>query len=118
MSGSVLRLKSYAFSIEVVNVVRLLQKEKREYVLSKQLIRSGTAIGALIAEAEFGQSKADFIHKMYIALKEANETRYWLNLLYDTQFIEKSIYQSRVKECTELVKLLVSTIKTSKQNLR
>tara|TARA_R110002124_G_scaffold247077_1_gene412216 strand:- start:214 stop:510 length:297 start_codon:yes stop_codon:yes gene_type:complete len=98
--------------------VRLLQKEKREYVLSKQLIRSGTAIGALIAEAEFGQSKADFIHKMYIALKEANETRYWLNLLYDTQFIEKSIYQSRVKECTELVKLLVSTIKTSKQNLR
>ena len=75
-----LKDKSYAFAIRTVNLYRFLCDEKKEFVLSKQLLRSGTAIGALIREAEFGQSKADFTSKMSIALKEANETHYWLNL--------------------------------------
>lgn len=78
---TILRDKSYAFAVRIVKLSQFLQSEKREFVLSKQLLRSGTAICALIKEAEFGQSKADFIHKMSISLKEANETEYWISLL-------------------------------------
>ena len=88
MTKSVLREKSYGFAIKIVNLSQLLFTEKKEFVLSKQLLRSGSAIGALIREAEFAQSKKDFINKMSIALKEANETLYWLDLLKDTHFLE------------------------------
>jgi four helix bundle protein len=96
MGESVLRDKSYAFAIEIVKLAQVLQKNSREYDLSRQVLRSGTAIGALIFEAQFGQSKADFIHKLTIAMKEANETKYWLNLLKDNGFIEEIAFQALI----------------------
>lgn len=114
MKESVLRDKSYAFAIRIVLTVKELQKEKKEFVLTKQLLRSGTAVGALISEAEFGQSKADFIHKLSIALKEANETKYWLNLLHDTDYLSEEAFFEHRRDCMELIKILVSSIKTLK----
>jgi four helix bundle protein len=115
MSKSILKDKSYLFAVDIVKLSQSLQKDKKEFILSKQLIRSGTAIGALIREAEFAESKADFRHKMYISLKEANETKYWLSLLKDTGFLEKKHYLSLFNFCKELVAMLVSTIKTLKK---
>jgi four helix bundle protein len=103
------------FAIRIVKLSQYLQDEKREFVLSKQVLRSGTAIGALVREAEFGQSKPDFTSKMSIALKEANETDYWLSLLKDTEFISEKEYMSLQGDCKELIAMLVSTVKTSKQ---
>jgi four helix bundle protein len=115
MKKSVLRDKSYAFAIRTVRLVQFLQTESKEFVLSKQVLRSGTAIGALISEAEFGQSRADFINKMNVALKEANETEYWLRLLMDTNYIEQKLFESLHTDCRELIAMLVSTVKTLKQ---
>ena len=109
-----LRDKSYQFSIRIVRLCQFLQKNKKEFVLSKQVLRSGTAVGALIREAEFGQSKADFTSKMSIALKEANETDYWLSLLMDTDYISESQFLSLQPDCKELIAMLVATVKTSK----
>jgi len=117
MSESILKTKSYKFAIRIVKFFLFLRKDKKEYVLSKQVLKSGTAIGALVREAEFGQSKADFINKMQIALKEANETDYWLNILCDTDYITDKMFQSIDFDCQELIKLLVSTVKTSKQRI-
>lgn len=89
MGKSVLGDMSYTFSIRIVRLMQYLQCERKEYALSKQILRSGTSIGALIKEAEFGQSNSDFIHKMSIALKEANETDYWLNICMIRRFIIK-----------------------------
>jgi len=114
MSKSILRDKSYAFAIRIVKLSRHLQIEKKEFVLSKQILRSGTAIGALIREAEFGQSKADFTHKMNIALKEANETEYWLSILTDTDYLDQKLFESLQSDCKELIAMLVATVKTSK----
>ena len=114
MSESVLKVKSYAFAIRVVELNRFLCAERKEFVLSKQLLRSGTAVGALIREAEFGQSRADFRSKMTIALKEANETQYWLSLLKDTNYIDARGYESISNDCLELIKMLVATVKTTK----
>jgi len=91
--------------------------EKKEFVLSKQVLRSGTAIGALIREAEHAQSKADFLNKMNVALKEANETEYWLMLLKDSGFLSKDEFQSVHTDCDELLRLLVSIVKTTKTTL-
>jgi four helix bundle protein len=93
---------------------QFLQQDRKEYVLSKQVLRSGTAVGALIREAEFGQSRADFASKMGISLKEANETEYWLSLLKDTDFISESQFKGLQSNCKELIAMLVSTVKTSK----
>jgi four helix bundle protein len=109
-----LKDKSYAFAIRIVKLSQYLQRDKKEFVLSKQVLRSGTAIGALIREAEFGQSKADFTSKMNISLKEANETDYWLSLLKDTDFIREDQFLSLQADCKELIAMLVSTVKTSK----
>ena len=114
MSKSILKDKSYAFAIRVVKLSQFLQSEKKEYVLSKQVLRSGTAVGALIREAEFGQSKADFISKMSISLKEANETEYWICILKDTNYIEQNLFESLQSDCKELIAMLVSSIKTAK----
>jgi len=108
--------KSFAFALRIVKMSKYLQAEKREYVLSKQVLRSGTAIGALVREAEHAQSKADFLNKMNIALKEANETDYWIELLYQSGEISRESYQSIKPDIQELLRLLVSIVKTSKEN--
>jgi four helix bundle protein len=117
MAESILKTKSYKFALRIIKLAKFLNQEKKGFILSKQIIRSGTAVGALIREAEFGQSKLDFISKMSIGLKEANETEYWLNLLKDSDYINIDNFESMDQDCLELIKLLVSTIKTTKQNL-
>lgn len=106
--------KSFAFALRVVKLAKYLQEEKREFVLSKQLLRSGTAVGALVREAEQAESHADFIHKMAIALKEANETVYWIDLLNQSGYIDTKGYESIYPDIQELMKLLVSIVKTAK----
>jgi len=113
---NVIKEKSFAFALRVVKLHRFLSQDKKEYVLSKQLLRSGTAIGALVREAEHAESKADFVHKLSIALKEANETSYWIELLHQSEIITEQQHQSISPDATELIKLLVSIIKTSKTN--
>ena len=114
MGKSILKDKSYAFAIRIVKLSQFLQEEKKEYVMSKQVLRSGTAVGALIREAEFGQSKADFASKMSISLKEANETEYWLSILKDTNYIEQNLFEHMQSDSKELIAMLVSSIKTVK----
>lgn len=117
MKKNVVKEKSFAFAIRIVKLYQYLVG-KQEFVLSKQLLRSGTAIGALIREGEHAESKADFVHKMSVALKEANETAYWLELLFQTDFLTEKEYTAIKHDCEELIKLLVSIIKTSKTNTR
>jgi four helix bundle protein len=112
---NVLKTKSYDFAIRIVRLSQYLQQERKEFVLSKQILRSGTAIGALIREAEYGQSKNDFIHKLTISLKEANETEYWINILKDTGYIEIKMYDSLIVHNQELLKILIASIKTARQ---
>lgn len=116
MKENVIKTKSFAFALRVVKLAQYLQKEKQEYVLSKQVLRSGTSVGALVREAEHAQSKADFISKMSIALKEANETEYWIDLLHQSDYIDDSNYQSIYPDIEELLKLLVSIVKTSRSD--
>ncbi len=116
LGENVLKSKSYAFALRVIKLYKYLCNEHREYVLSKQVLRSGTAVGALISEAEFGQSKADFINKLSIGLKEANETLYWLSLLKDAMYLDAKKFESIKVDNEELIKLLVSSIKTAKKN--
>ena len=115
---SVLLNKSYAFAIRIVNMTRFLVTEKKEYILTKQILRSGTAIGALITESKRAESTLDFIHKLNIALKEADETQYWISLLKDTTLIDQKMYVSMSKDANELIAMLVSSIKTAKANLK
>ena len=117
MKESILKAKSYKFALRIIKLSKFLNIHNKEYILSKQIIRSGTAVGALIREAEFGQSKLDFISKMSISLKEANETEYWLNLLKDSDYLTIENFESIDSDCLELIRLLVSTIKTAKLNL-
>ena len=114
---NVIHVKTYAFAIRVVNAYRFLCNSQQEYVLSKQMLRSGTAVGALVAEAHHAQSSAAFLNKMNIALKEANETSYWLSLLKDTGYLEIEQYDSIAKDCNEIIALLVSIVKSMKNNL-
>lgn len=113
---NVLKDKSFTFSIHIVEQYKRLT-ESKEFVMSKQLLRSGTAIGALIREAEFAQSRADFISKLSISLKEANETCYWLELLHGTHYIDAERFEKSSKYINELISMLVSSIKTSKLKL-
>lgn len=108
-----LKQKSYSFALEIIKVCRELHAEK-EFILSKQLLRSGTAIGALVEEANQAESKADFIHKLSIANKEANETQYWIRLLIDSEVMDSTKGEVLHKQCTELIKILTASIKTSK----
>ncbi len=109
--------KSKAFAVRIVRLYRYLNDEKREYVLSKQLLRSGTSIGANLAEAECAISKRDFLSKVYIALKECSETKYWLELLHETDYLTEQEYQSINSDCEELKKMLSSTTKTLSSTL-
>ena len=114
---NIIAVKSYAFAIQIVMLYKFLSDEKREFVLSKQLLKSGTAIGALVKEAEHAQSKADFLNKMNIALKEANETDYWLMLLKDTNYIDQEDFQAVHQDCSEILRLLISIVKSTKSTL-
>ena len=111
--GAILE-KSMAFAIRVVNLYKYLRDEKREYVLSKQLLRSGTSIGANVREAHYGQSRSDFTAKMSIALKEASGTAYWLELLAKTEYLTTEQYESMKTDCSEVAKLLTTIVKNSK----
>ena len=106
--------KSFLFSVRIVKLARYLQEEKKEYILSKQLIRSGTSIGANIVESQQAQSRADFISKLSIALKESSETNYWLRLLNATDYLSESEFTSIIADCRELEKILTSIIKTTR----
>src|SRR3954463_14506065 len=105
--------KSLAFAIRVVKLYKWIVDTQKEFVLSKQLLRSGTAIGALVKEAEHAQSKADFLNKMNVALKEANETMYWLMLLKDTNYISEKEFASMANDASEILKVLISIVKTT-----
>ena len=105
--------KSFEFAVRIVNLYKYLVKEQKEYVLSKQLLRCGTSIGANVAEAQRGQSKADFAAKMNIALKEANETMYWLRLMYRTEYLTELQYKSIYEDAQQLLNLLTAICKTA-----
>src|SRR5688572_32574495 len=95
---SVLRSKSFDFAVRIINLYKYLKKKHGEYIISQQVMRAGTSIGALIREAEFAESRRDFMHKLYIGLKEANESMYWLELLYATEYITKKMFESMHKD--------------------
>ena len=111
---NIIKDKSFAFALRIVKLNKLLI-EKKEFVLSKQLLRSGTAVGALVREADHAESTADFIHKLAIAQKEANETEYWLELIFQSEYLEKAQYSSFILDIQELNKILASIIITSKE---
>ena len=115
---NILEDKSYAFALRIVKLNIYLNENKKEYVLSKQLLRSGTAVGALIAEAQYAQSKADFISKLQISLKEANESKYWIRLLIDCEYINDKMFKSIIPDIEELIKLLTSSINTTKKSIK
>ena len=117
MKESILRIKSYAFALKIIRIYRQLISEQKEFILSKQLLKCGTSPGALIREAEFAQSTPDFISKYSIALKEVNETEYWLSLLRDTDFINSETAVDLISDNKELMKMLISSINTLKQKL-
>ena len=112
-NDSILKQKSMAFARRIVRLYQYLIREKQEYVMSKQILRSGTSIGANIAEAIYGSSRKDFVAKLYIAEKEAAETLYWMELLNSCDYIPDSIYQSMRKDCRELLSMLAASIKSS-----
>ncbi|MCT4637589.1 MAG: four helix bundle protein [Bacteroidales bacterium] len=118
MSNSVIKDKSFAFAVRVVNLYKHIIEVKKEFVLSKQLLRSGTSIGANVREALNAESKADFIHKLAISQKEADETCYWLELLKETKYITESEFSSIHTDAIELLKIIRSIIITTKQNLK
>lgn len=111
----ILKTKSFGFAIRVIKLYKFLRKNYAEYELSKQIVRSGIAIGALVREAEHAESRKDFLHKLNISLKEANECVYWLELLHATDYINKRMYESMMKDALELLKMLISSIKTTKR---
>ena len=115
MKENIIQIKSFQFAIEIVNIFKYLSQEKREYVLSNQLLRSGTSIGANISEAGYGQSAKDFVIKLKISRKEANESIYWINLLHATEYIDMKQYESLLQQSTELRKILTSIILTMEQ---
>ena len=111
---NVIESKSFSFAVRIVKLCRHLQSDNKEFVLSKQLLRSGTSIGANVAESQQAQSRADFISKLSIASKEAVETNYWLRLLYATDYLSSTEYSSVITDCKELEKLLTAILKTTK----
>ena len=115
MSYNVIVEKSFDFAVRIVNLRKYLTREHKEFVLSKQLLRSGTSIGANVSEAQRGQSKADFTAKMSIALKEASETEYWIKLLYRTEYLNKEQFESLNGDIQELIGLLMAICRTASQ---
>lgn len=116
MKENVIKDKSFAFAVRIVKLNQYLVQKKKEFVISKQILRSGTSIGANVEEADGGISKSDFSNKISIAYKEAKETHYWLRLLFATDFIDKKIYDSLMIDCNEINKILFAILKTSRIN--
>ena len=114
MRENVIQEKSRAFAVRIVRCYKFLGKEKHEFIMSKQLLRCGTSIGANIVESRNAQSRPDFVSKLNIALKEADETRYWLGLLYSSDYLDKDSFNSLDKDCNELISILVTIIKKMK----
>ncbi len=114
MKENIVKEKSFAFAVRIIQLFKYLQNNKKEFILSKQLLRSGTSVGALIRESEHAESKADFIHKSAIAQKECNETIYWLELLEKTKYIDKKEFESINNDAVEILKIITSIITTSK----
>ena len=114
MKESILKSKSFALAVISVRLYKYLSEQKTEYTLSKQVLRSGTSVGAMVCEAEYSESKADFAHKMGIARKELNETLYWLELLLQTEYITQTEYNSLSADAIEIIKILTTSIKTAK----
>ena len=112
MNDNLIENKSFDFAIRIVNLCKFLTTEKKEYALSKQILKSGTSIGANVSESQYAQSEADFLSKNKIALKEANETEYWLKLLYRTEYIDSVQYNSMYNDLNEIIKILTSICKT------
>ena len=111
---SIILVKSYAFALTVIKLYKYLINEKKEFVLSRQILRSGTSIGANVNEAISGQSKRDFVHKLSIGLKEARETLYWLNLIKDSDYLPEDSFNQMNGDCSEIIKILTSIILTTK----
>lgn len=116
MADSVVRDKSKKFAVRIVRLYKYLTLESHEYVMSRQLLKSGTSIGANLSEAQYAQSRSDFINKTSIAMKEAAETEYWLELLSETGYLDKKAFASIYADCSEICKLLTSILNTSKMN--
>ena len=116
MKESVLRDKTFAFALRVVKLYKYLTTDHKEYVLSKQVLRSGTSIGANVEEAKHAQSKIDFVHKLSIAQKEASETNYWIRLLNKSEYLEDKLANSLISDCDEIQRILTASIKTAKNN--
>lgn len=110
--------KSFEFALLIIKTVKEIQSDKKEFILTKQIMRSGTSIGAMVREAEHAESKKDFIHKMTIGLKEANETRYWLDLLHKSDYLDFKLYNTLHSQIEQMIRLLAAIVKTSKQNLK
>ena len=117
MKDNVLKDKSFKFAVRIVNLYKYLCDEKKEFVLSKQVLRSGTSVGAMVREAEHSESKADFVHKLAIAQKEINETIYWIELLNVTEYLTLELFNSLTNDAVEIIKMLTTSIKTAKTNL-
>ncbi len=117
MVENVLKQKSFGFAVRMVHLFKYLKDDKKEFVLSKQVVRSGTSVGAMIREAEHAQSKADFINKLSVAQKEMNETMYWLQLLHATDYLSNEQFESINTDAVEIMKLLTAILKTTKANL-
>jgi four helix bundle protein len=117
MKENVIKIKSFTFAVRVVRLYQFLSNEKKEYILSKQLLRSGTSVGAMVREAEHAETKADFKHKMGIAQKEINETIYWLELLKETEYLSLEQFESINAVAVEIIKLITAILKTTKSNI-
>ena len=117
MKENKIKSKSFSFAVRIVKLYQYLKNEKNEFVISKQLLKSGTSIGALIRESEHSESKSDFIHKLAIAQKETNESLYWLELLFSTDIISKEQFESINNDAVEIIKILTAIIKSTKQGL-
>lgn len=118
MAENIIKTKSFNFALRIVKLYQFLCSDKKEFVLSKQLLRSGTSVGAMVRESEQAESKADFIHKLAIAQKEANESDYWLELLFQSEYLNEIQYQSLKSDILEINKILSSIIISTKQNLK
>ncbi len=116
MKENILIDKSVDFAARIIKLCKFLENAEKEHIISKQIIRSGTSIGANINEAQYGNSKADFVSKLHISLKETAETEYWLHLLFKSDYIDDKMFDSLLTDCLELKKLLISSINTAKRN--
>lgn len=117
MKENIVKNKSFGFAVRIVKLYQFLCEQKKEFVLSKQLLRSGTSVGAMIREAEHAESKSDFKHKMAIAQKEINETIYWLELLKETNYLTIEQFESISTDAIEIIKLITTIIKSTKANI-